>query len=154
MMRTLVLIKPDAYERGIIGELITRFEKKGLTILALKLMLPSLELVEAHYAEHRDKLAFIAICGVLINNPTIAMVLQGSEAVEVVRTMTGHTSRCRECRPGTIRGDYGMSSRFTVVHASDSEEAAKREIPLWFKDDEILSYVKVTESWVHSTLDP
>ena len=150
---TLVLIKPDAVQRGIVGEIISRFEQKGLTILGLKLVVPSRSLVECHYDEHTLKQYFNEMVDTLQGRPLIAVAIQGVRAQAVVRRMIGHTSNCRNCLPGTIRGDLGMSGRFTVVHASDSPESAKREVSLWFKSHEVCRYDRATLPWTETSMD-
>ncbi|HEY8451524.1 MAG: nucleoside-diphosphate kinase [Micromonosporaceae bacterium] len=129
--RTLVLIKPDAVRRGLVGEIISRFERKGLTIDAMELRTIDGEFADRHYAEHVDKPFYPPLREFMVGSPLVAMVLSGDRAIEVVRTLTGATDG-RQAAPGTIRGDLSLSNRENLVHASDSPESAAREIALWF----------------------
>ena len=131
--RTLVLIKPDAVRRGQVGEVISRFERKGLTIEALRLRTMDAELADRHYADHVDKGFYPPLKEFMTGGPLVALILSGDEAIDVVRTLTGATDG-RKAAPGTIRGDLSLSNRENLVHASDSPESAKREIALWFPD--------------------
>ncbi|MDH7481441.1 MAG: nucleoside-diphosphate kinase [Armatimonadota bacterium] len=137
MERTLVLIKPDAFERGLVGQIISRFENRTFKIKALKLIRPSRELAERHYAAHKGKPFYELAVSFLTSGPVVAMVLEGENAIEIVRTMTGATEPCK-AQPGTIRGDYTLSVTYNLVHASDSPENAEAEIAIWFKPEEIL----------------
>jgi nucleoside-diphosphate kinase len=129
--RTLVLIKPDAVSRGLIGELISRFERKGLIIDAMVLRTMDAELADRHYAEHVDKPFYPPLKEFMTSGPLVAMILSGDEAIDVVRALVGATDG-RKAAAGTIRGDLSVSNRENLAHASDSPESAKREIPLWF----------------------
>ena len=131
--RTLVLIKPDAVRRGLIGEVIGRFERKGLTVDAMVLRGMDAALADQHYAEHLDKPFYPPLKAFMTGGPLVAMVVSGDQAVEVVRTLTGATDG-RKAAPGTIRGDLSLSNRENLVHASDSPDSAKRELALWFPD--------------------
>ena len=131
--RTLVLIKPDAVQRGLVGEVLTRFERKGLVIEALTLRAMDLALADQHYAEHVTKAFYPALREFMTGGPLVALILAGDRAVEVVRTLTGATDG-RVAAPGTVRGDFSLSNRENLVHASDSVDSAKREIALWFPD--------------------
>jgi len=137
MEQTLVLIKPDGVERGLIGEITRRFENRTLKIKALKLVEPSRELVERHYEVHRGKPFFDGVVEFMTSGAVVAMVLEGDNAIEVVREMLGALDPL-EAKPGTIRGDYTLSVLENLVHGSDSPESAKREIAVWFEPDEIL----------------
>nr|3VVT_A Chain A, Nucleoside diphosphate kinase [synthetic construct]3VVT_B Chain B, Nucleoside diphosphate kinase [synthetic construct] len=139
MERTFVMIKPDGVQRGLIGEIISRFERKGLKIVAMKMMRISREMAEKHYAEHREKPFFSALVDYITSGPVVAMVLEGKNAVEVVRKMVGATNP-KEAAPGTIRGDFGLDVGKNVIHASDSPESAEREISLFFKDEELVEW--------------
>ncbi|MEM1893784.1 MAG: nucleoside-diphosphate kinase [Candidatus Anstonellales archaeon] len=139
MDRTLVLIKPDGVYRGLIGEIISRFERKGLKIVGMKMMKVSPELSKRHYEQHLNKPFYPDLERFITSGPIVAMVIEGKEAVEVVRNMVGATN-ARKAQPGTIRGDLSNSFSRNLVHASDSSEAAKREIELFFKDEEILEW--------------
>ncbi|AIY90369.1 nucleoside-diphosphate kinase [Geoglobus acetivorans] len=148
MERTFVMIKPDGVQRGLAGEIISRFERKGLKIAAMKMLWISRELAEQHYAEHKEKPFFNALIDYITSGPVVAMVVEGRNAVSVVRTMIGKTNPA-EAAPGTVRGDLAMDTGRNVVHASDSLQSAEREIGLFFKPDEIFDYAKVDEDWVY-----
>ncbi len=145
--RTLVLLKPDAVNRRLIGEIISRFEKKGLKIIAMKMLWLSRERAEKHYEVHKDKPFYESLIDYITSGPIVAMVLEGDRAIEVVRKMMGKTNGI-EAEPGTIRGDFAMSIQNNLVHGSDSEESAKREIPIFFDDSELLEYRLVDEVWI------
>jgi nucleoside-diphosphate kinase len=129
--RTLVLIKPDAVRRGLLGEVLSRFEAKGLTIVALEQRLIDADQADAHYHEHVDKDFYPPLRDFVTSGPLVALVLEGDEAIEVVRALNGATDG-RKAAPGTIRGDLSLSNRENLVHGSDSPESAEREIKLWF----------------------
>lgn len=131
--RTLVLIKPDAVRRGLVGEILGRFERKGLTIEAMVLRGMDAALADQHYAEHVEKPFYPPLKDFMTSGPLIAAVLSGDQAIEVVRALVGVTDG-RKAAAGTIRGDLSMSNRENLVHASDSVDSAKREISLWFPD--------------------
>jgi nucleoside-diphosphate kinase len=131
--RTLVLIKPDAVRRGLLGEIIGRFERKGLTIDALVLRTMDAKLADAHYAEHVDKAFYPPLKEFMTNGPLAALILSGDAAIDVVRALVGATDG-RKAAAGTIRGDFSLSNRENLVHASDSPESAKRELALWFPE--------------------
>lgn len=137
MEQTLVLIKPDGVRRGLIGEIIRRFESRTLEIKALKIVNPSRELVERHYEVHRGKEFFERVVKYVSEGAVVAMVLQGEDSITIVRQMIGAT-RPTEAHPGTIRGDYSINTTQNLVHASDSVESAVREIAVWFAPEEIL----------------
>ncbi|MCX8166456.1 MAG: nucleoside-diphosphate kinase [Candidatus Micrarchaeota archaeon] len=136
MQKTLILIKPDAMERKLAGQIITRFEQKGLDIVAIKMLTMTKELAQKHYAQHLNKPFYKGLEEFMCSRPIIAMVVQGVEAIEVVRNLVGATN-ARKALPGTIRGDLANSLSSNVVHASDSAEAAEKEIKLFFKEEEI-----------------
>ncbi|HEY9336047.1 nucleoside-diphosphate kinase [Kribbella sp. NPDC050459] len=131
--RTLVLLKPDTVRRGLIGEVLGRFEAKGLRIVAMDLRTIDGELADQHYAEHVEKAFYPPLRDFVVSGPMVAMVLEGDEAIEVVRALNGATDG-RKAAPGTIRGDLSLSNRENLVHGSDSEESAAREIKIWFPD--------------------
>jgi nucleoside-diphosphate kinase len=131
--RTLVLIKPDAMQRGLAGEILSRFEQRGLAVRAAKLVHVDRELAERHYAEHREKPFFGELTDFITSAPTLALVLEGEAAVAVVRTTIGATDPTN-ADPGTIRGDLALAMPNNLVHGSDSAESAEREIALWFPD--------------------
>lgn len=129
--RTLVLIKPDAVRRGLVGEILARFERKGLTIEALELRTMDAALADQHYAEHVDKAFYPPLKAFMTTGRLVAAIVSGDQAIEVVRTLVGSTDG-RKATAGTIRGDFSLSNRENLVHASDSADSAKREISLWF----------------------
>lgn len=129
--RTLVLIKPDAVRRGLVGRVVERFESKGLSIVTMTVRTMDATLADRHYADHVDKSFYPPLKAFMTSAPLIAMVLEGDEAIEVVRTLVGATDG-RKAAAGTIRGDLSLSNRENLVHASDSPESSKREIGLWF----------------------
>jgi nucleoside-diphosphate kinase len=131
--RTLLLIKPDAVRRGLIGDVLSRFEAKGLTIVALEQRVIDGDLADQHYAEHVERDFYPPLRAFVTSGPLIAAVLEGDEAVEVVRAINGATDG-RKAAPGTIRGDLSLSNRENLVHGSDSPESAEREIKIWFPD--------------------
>ena len=129
--RSLVLIKPDAVRRGLLGEILARFERKGLTVEALEMRTMDADLADQHYAEHVDKAFYPPLKTFMTSGPLVALVLSGDEVIDVVRAMIGATDG-RKAAAGTIRGDLALSNRENLVHASDSPESAKRELALWF----------------------
>ena len=129
--RTLVLIKPDAVRRGLVGAVLSRYEAKGLTIVALEHRLIDAAQADAHYAEHVEQPWYPPLREFAISGPLVALVLEGDEAISVVRTLNGATDG-RAAAPGTVRGDLSLSNRENLVHASDSPESSEREIALWF----------------------
>ena len=131
--RTLVLIKPDGTRRGLVGEIIGRFERKGLTIDAMTLRTMDVDLADQHYAEHVDKAFYPPLKEFMTGGPLVALVLSGDQAIDVVRALVGATDG-RKAAAGTIRGDLSLSNRENLVHASDSVDSAKREIGLWFPE--------------------
>ena len=135
--KTLVLVKPDGVQRGLIGEVISRFERKGLKIRALKMLWMSREQAEEFYSVHRDKPFFRDLVEFITSGPIVAMVLEGDYAIEVVRLMIGATDG-RKAQPGTIRGDYALSIQENVVHASDSRESFEREFRVVFREEEVV----------------
>ncbi|MFF3869275.1 nucleoside-diphosphate kinase [Micromonospora sp. NPDC001898] len=131
--RSLVLIKPDAVGRGLVGEILSRFERKGLRIDAMAFRTMDGDFADQHYAEHVDKAFYPPLKGFMTSGPLVALVLSGDQAIEVVRGMIGSTDG-RRAVAGTIRGDFSLSNRENLVHASDSTDSAKREIALWFPE--------------------
>jgi len=146
-MRTLVLIKPDGVVRGKIGEIIERFERKGLKIVALKMIQVSREQAERHYSVHRGKPFYESLLKYITSGPVVAILLEGNEVIEITRKLVGATNGAK-AEPGTIRGDFSMSINFNLVHASDSEESAKYEIPIFFNEEEILEYERADRDWL------
>jgi nucleoside-diphosphate kinase len=135
--RTLVLIKPDALARGLAGEILARFEQRGLGIRAAKLVQVDRDLAQRHYAEHTEKPFFAELVDFITSAPTLALVLEGESAISVVRTTMGATNPV-DAAPGTIRGDLALAMPDNLVHGSDSDESAGREISLWFSDDDLV----------------
>ena len=134
--RTLVLIKPDAVQRGLVGRILDRFEQRGLSIRAAKLLTVDRELAGRHYAEHSEKPFFGELVEFITSAPTLALVLEGEGAIAVVRTTMGATNPA-SAAPGTVRGDFALSMPDNLVHGSDSPESAEREVALWFAADEL-----------------
>lgn len=130
--RTLVLVKPDGVERKLIGEVLARIERKGLDIVALELRTVERELAEQHYAEHDGKSFFGDLLEFITSGPVLAAVVEGPRAIAAFRQLAGGTDPVAKATPGTIRGDFGLETQFNLVHGSDSEESAAREIKLWF----------------------
>jgi len=133
MARTLILVKPDAFERGLSGEVLARFERKGLKLVALKLMTASEEIANEHYAEHSEKPFFGELVSFITGGPLVAAVLEGPEAVKAARQLIGATDPV-EAAPGSIRGDFALEVTFNMVHGSDSDASAEREIGIWFPE--------------------
>ncbi len=148
MERTLLIVKPDGVVRGLVGEVISRVERRGLKLVAMKMLRLSRGVAEKHYAEHREKPFFQELVGYITSAPVVVAVVEGKNAVRVVRRMVGATSPA-EAEPGSIRGDLALDIGRNVVHASDSPEAAEREIALFFSPEEILSYSRADEPWVY-----
>jgi len=148
MEQTFVMIKPDGVQRGLVGEIINRFEKKGLTLKAMKMMSIQKALAEQHYAEHRGKGFYDSLISYITSGPVVAMVWEGRNAVEVARTLMGATDPAKSA-PGTIRGDFGMFTGRNVIHGSDSPESARREIDLFFNDYELQNYQKIGQEWLY-----
>lgn len=139
--RTVVLVKPDGVQRGMIGEVIHRFERKGLQLVAMKMTRLNDAVLDSHYAHHADKPFFSGLKEFMMSSPVIAMIWQGPQAVAVVRTMLGPT-KGYEAAPGTIRGDFSIEPTYNMVHASDAVETAKAEIERFFKPEELFDYSK------------
>jgi nucleoside-diphosphate kinase len=145
--RTFVMIKPDGVQRGLVGEIIGRFEKKGLKIVAMKLVSVSKEFAEKHYGVHKVKPFFKPTVKFITSSPVVAMILEGNNAIDLVRTMMGKTNP-QDAAMGTIRGDYGQFIGRNIVHGSDSPDTAEFEINLWFKPEEIANYTRIDEKWL------
>lgn len=146
--RTLILFKPDAVQRRLVGRILQRFEDKGLKVAAMKLMQISRELAEKHYAPHKGKPFFEPLVKFMTGAPVVALVLEGPNAIDVARKLMGATFGFK-AEPGTIRGDFGISNQFNLVHGSDSKESAEREVGLFFSSKEILEYRTADEA-LHS----
>lgn len=148
MERTLIILKPDAVQRGLVGKIITRFEEKGLQIVGAKLMHIPLELAEKHYEPHKGKGFYDGLIRFMTSSPVMVLALQGKGAIDVSRKLMGATFGFK-AEPGTIRGDYGISAAFNLIHGSDSAEAAKAELALWFKPEELLTYDLANRVWTY-----
>lgn len=144
--RTFTIIKPGALQRRLVGEIISRFETKGFRILAMKTMKISVETAEKHYSEHEGKPFYEPLLAYMTSDPAIVMVLERENAVTSLRKLAGATNP-DSAEPGTIRGDYGVTTKKNIVHASDSLESAVREISIFFKQDEIINYSDSLKEW-------
>ncbi len=147
MERTLILLKPDCVQRRLAGAVLRRFEQKGLRLAGLKLVQASRTLAEQHYAVHKGKPFYDSLLQFLTAGPTVALVLEGREAVAVARTLIGPTDGAKAA-PGTIRGDFGISVQNNLIHGSDSADNAKTEIALWFKPEELVNWQPADAAWV------
>ncbi len=152
MERTLIILKPDAVQRRLIGRLVQRFEDKGLTVAGMKLMRIPRDLAERHYAPHKGKPFYPPLIDYITSGPVVVMVLQGERCIEIARAMMGKTFGY-EAAPGTIRGDFGASRSFNLVHGSDAPETAKTEIALYFQPGELLDYAPADRTWVYPASD-
>ena len=146
--RTFVMIKPDGVQRGLIGNIINRFEQKGMKILAMKLISVPRDLAEKHYGVHKGKPFFEPTVNYIISSPVVALVLEGENAIQNVRSMMGKTNPS-DASPGTIRGDFGQIIGRNIVHGSDGPNTAAFEIDLWFPKDEITKYTRIDEEWLN-----
>lgn len=147
MERTLVLLKPDSIQRGLAGEVISRLERRGLKFVAMKLMKVSEDLAHRHYGEHVGKPFFDGLVKFITSSPIVAMVVEGENAVEVVRNAIGATNPT-QAGPGTIRGDLALTIGMNLVHGSDSPESARREIDIFFQPQEIVEYSRNVDAWI------
>lgn len=148
MEKTFVMLKPDALQRGLSGEIIGRLEKRGLKPVAMKMMSISREMAEEHYGEHKDKPFYGELVNFITSGPVMAMVWEGQGAVQLVRNMMGKTDP-RDALPGTIRGDYGIFMGNNIIHGSDSLQSAAREIALFFNENELISYKRDIDRWIY-----
>ncbi len=149
MERTLIIFKPDAVNRLLVGRILARFEDKGLRIAAMKLQQSPREQVEKHYEVHRERPFYKSLVDFMTSGPVILAVLEGPQAISVVRNLLGATDG-REAAPGTIRGDFGLDKQYNLVHASDGPETARKEIELFFAPEEIVSYTRAADRWIVS----
>ena len=147
MQRTLVLAKPDAVQRGLIGEIIGRFERKGLKVVGLRLLTVPRPMAEQHYAVHAGKHFYAGLVEFITSGPVAAIALEGPDAIATVRRMVGKTMP-NEAEPGTIRGDLGISGLRNLIHASDAPETAESELQLWFEADALTDYVRDVDAWI------
>ena len=148
MERTYLMVKPDGVQRGLVGEIMSRFEKKGLKLVAAKLMVIPKETAEKHYAEHKDKKFFPSLISYITSGPVFAMVWEGENAVQVCRNIMGKTN-LQESAPGTIRGDYCMVTGVNIIHGSDSPESAAREIGIFFRPEDLVDYKRDSDKWIY-----
>ncbi len=152
METTLLFIKPDAVQRGLVGPIVSRFEAKGLRLVGAKLMAVTPDLAKKHYAEHEGKPFYDGLIQFVTSSPVFVMAWRGVDAVTVCRALIGATNG-RKAAPGTIRGDFGMSGGYNMIHGSDSIESAQRELKLWFADAELLDYTPTREQWAYDPSD-
>jgi nucleoside-diphosphate kinase len=145
--RTLILIKPDGVQRGLVGRVIDRYESRGLRIVGMKLMQADRDLAERHYAVHSEKPFFAGLIAFITSGPLVAMAVEGPKAIEVCRAINGAT-RPTEAAPGSIRGDLALETGMNIVHGSDSAETAGAELALWFDEGELLDYERAIDAWI------
>lgn len=148
MERTFLAIKPDGVQRGLVGEIISRFEAKGFTLVGLKFMTVSRELAEQHYGVHREKPFFAGLVNFITSGPVTAMVWEGDGVIAAARKMIGATNPLT-AEPGTIRGDFGVNIGRNIIHGSDAAETARTEIELWFKEEELVSWQPSLSDWIY-----
>lgn len=148
MERTFLAVKPDGLERKLVGEILRRFEAKGFTLVGLKLLQVSRELAEQHYDAHKEKAFFAGLVDFITSGPVVAMVWEGDGVVAAARKIIGATNPL-SAEPGTIRGDYGVSIGRNLIHGSDAVDTAQREISLWFKDEELVTWQPTLTSWLY-----
>lgn len=148
MERTLIILKPDAVQRGFVGKIVTRFEDKGLQIVALKFTKIPASTAETHYAPHKEKPFYPGLVKFMTSAPVVVLALQGVGAITIARNLMGATFGSKAA-PGTIRGDFGVSNSFNLIHGSDSPEAAAKEIALFFKPEELLDWTPLIQQWVY-----
>lgn len=153
MERTLVLVKPDGVQRGLVGRILQRFETKGLRVVGLKLRRFPEELIREHYAVHAERPFYASLVRFMTSGPVVAVALEGENAIAVTRNLMGATNG-QEAAPGTIRGDFGMSVSFNLVHGSDGPESAAKELKLFFgADGDLVDWTPTLESWVYDQDD-
>ena len=148
MERTFLAIKPDGVQRGLVGEIIRRFETKGFTLVGLKFMMVSRELAEQHYGVHRERPFFASLVDFITSGPVVAMVWEGDGVIAAARKVIGATNPLT-AEPGTIRGDLGANIGRNIIHGSDAPETAQQEVSLWFKDEELVSWQPTILPWIH-----
>jgi nucleoside-diphosphate kinase len=148
MERTLIILKPDAVQRGLIGEIITRFEKKGLVVAGLKFTKIAQQTAETHYEAHKARPFYAGLVAFMTSSPVVILALEGKDAITISRKMMGATFGSK-AEPGTIRGDFGVSNAFNLIHGSDSPEAAQKELGLFFKPDELIDWTPNGLKWVY-----
>ncbi|KMY54616.1 MULTISPECIES: nucleoside-diphosphate kinase [Bacillaceae] len=148
MEKTYLMVKPDGVQRGLIGEIVARFEKKGFQLVGAKLMSVSKETAEQHYAEHKERPFFGELVDFITSSPVFAMVWEGENVIATARQMMGSTNP-KDAAPGTIRGDFGVTVGKNIIHGSDSPESAEREISIFFKEEELTTYNKQINEWIY-----
>jgi len=148
MEKTLIILKPDAVQRGLCGQIIDRFEKKGLQIVGMKFMQIAQSLAETHYAPHKGKPFYAGLVKFMTSSPVIVLAIAGKDAIAISRKMMGATFGSK-AEPGTIRGDFGVSNSFNLIHGSDSPESAQRELGLFFKAEELIDWKPLMQGWVY-----
>lgn len=148
MEKTFLMVKPDGVQRQLIGEIVSRFEKKGFHLVGAKLMKVSTELAEKHYGEHKERPFFGELVDFITSSPVFAMVWEGENVIATARQMMGSTNP-KDALPGTIRGDYGVTVGKNIIHGSDSPESAEREIGLFFNQEELVEYTKLINDWIY-----
>lgn len=144
--RTFAMLKPGVLQRRIAGDVIARFERKGLNIIGLKVMMISRELAETHYAEHKGKSFYDGLISYIVSGPVVAMAIEGDDAIQLVRRICGPTAVC-ESLPGTIRGDYCVHTSYNIIHSSDSPESASRELGIFFRESDLVSWDDGNKKW-------
>ncbi|MFC1961006.1 nucleoside-diphosphate kinase [Chloroflexota bacterium] len=147
MERTLIIVKPDAVQRGLMGEIIHRFERRGLRIIGMKFLQVSQELAQQHYAVHEGKPFYEPLVNYITSGPVCVLALEGTDAITAARNTMGST-RCSEAAPGTIRGDFGLEISRNLVHGSDSVENGEKELALWFTDAELVAWSRDVDGWI------
>jgi nucleoside-diphosphate kinase len=148
MERTLIILKPDAIQRGLCGQILDRFEKKGFQVIGMKFMKISPSLAETHYAPHKGKPFYDGLVKFMTSSPVVVIAFAAKDAITISRKMMGATFGSK-AEPGTIRGDFGVSNSFNLIHGSDSAESAQRELGLFFKPDELLEWKPAVQTWVY-----
>lgn len=146
--RSFIMVKPDGVNRGLVGEVIARFEKKGYKLVGAKVLVPSEDIAKSHYAEHEGKPFFPKLVNFLSSGPVVALVFEGKGVIATGRKMIGATNPLTS-EPGTIRGDFGLDVGRNIIHGSDGAESAQREIALWFKSEEIAAFERAVDSWIY-----
>ncbi len=150
METTLIIVKPDGVQRGMSGRIISRFEDKGLQIVGMKMMKISQELAATHYEAHKERKFYPGLVRFMTSSPVVVLAIRGINAIAISRKMMGATFGSN-AEPGTIRGDFGVSNSFNLIHGSDSPEAAARELKLFFKDGEVQTWTPCTQAWAYDT---
>ncbi len=148
MEKTLIILKPDAVQRGLCGEIVSRFEKKGLQIVGMKFTTIAQHTAETHYEAHKARPFYAGLVAFMTSSPVLILALEGKDAIAIARNMMGATFGSKAA-PGTIRGDFGVSNAFNLIHGSDAPEAAEKELKLFFKSEEIVTWKPAVQTWVY-----